>query len=210
LRRRSSFPTRLVHGTTFYHKRPLPEIPPAVHQLTIQKSEGNQGTRLWVDSLNGFLCLVDISAVELYPWNATVDDIERADQIIFYPDPGQGIERDFAIETSFRLQEVLEGEELQPWRKLTGAKGLHVMASLPSPLTHDRGPSYARHIVQRFAPADRQRYVTSAAPKKRAGHIFLDYLRNERCTTTIGTYSPRTSEGFSIAAPISWASSNAA
>jgi bifunctional non-homologous end joining protein LigD len=77
LRRRSSFPARLVHGTTFYRKRPLPQIPPAVHQLTIQKSEGNQGTRLWVDSLNGFLCLVDISAVELYPWNATVDDIER-------------------------------------------------------------------------------------------------------------------------------------
>src|SRR3954465_7872946 len=46
---------RHVHGTTFYHKGPLPkDIPAAVHQLVIQKREGGQGTRLWVDSLDGF------------------------------------------------------------------------------------------------------------------------------------------------------------
>lgn len=86
-------------------------------------------------------------------------------------------------------------------RKLTGGKGLHVMVSLPSPLTSDRGPSYARHMVQRLAPADRQRYVTSAAPKKRAGHTFLDYLRNERCTTTVGTYSLRAAKVFPLQRP---------
>src|SRR3954470_16429342 len=46
---------RHVHGTTFYHKGPLPKlIPPAVHQLRVEKREGGHGTRLWVDSLDGF------------------------------------------------------------------------------------------------------------------------------------------------------------
>jgi bifunctional non-homologous end joining protein LigD len=43
---------RHVHGTTFYHKGPLPkDIPDSVHQLHIRKREGGEGTRLWVDSL---------------------------------------------------------------------------------------------------------------------------------------------------------------
>jgi bifunctional non-homologous end joining protein LigD len=195
---------RHVHGTTFYHMGPLPEIPSAVHQLTIEKREGGQGTRLWVDTLDGFLGLVDIGAVELHPWNATVDDIERADQIVFDIDPGEGIAWDFVVETAFRLRQVLEHEELQPWAKLTGGKGLHVMASLPSPVTHDHAHSYARNIVHHLAHADPRRYVTSAAPERRAGRIFLDYLRNGRGTTAIGTYSPRAREGFPVAAPITW------
>lgn len=35
--------------------------------------------------------------------------------------------------------------------------------------------------------------------------IFLDYLRNGRGTTAIGTYSPRARAHFPIAAPVTWA-----
>jgi len=63
---------RHVRGTTFYHKGPLPkDIPQAFHQLRIEKRDGGEGIRLWVDSLDGFLGLVEIGAVELHPWNAT-------------------------------------------------------------------------------------------------------------------------------------------
>src|SRR5438045_4775037 len=59
---------RRVHGTTFYHKGPLPkEIPNSVHQLRIEKREGGSGTRLWVDNLDGLLDLVHLGAVELHP-----------------------------------------------------------------------------------------------------------------------------------------------
>src|SRR4051812_8700958 len=38
---------RHVHGTTFYHKGPLPkDIPTSVHQLHMRKREGGEGTRL--------------------------------------------------------------------------------------------------------------------------------------------------------------------
>jgi bifunctional non-homologous end joining protein LigD len=58
---------RHTHATTFYHKGPLPEIPPAAHQLMVHKRDGGIGTRLWVDDLAGFLGLVEIGAVELRP-----------------------------------------------------------------------------------------------------------------------------------------------
>src|SRR5206468_2656723 len=90
---------RHVHGTTFYHKGPLPkQIPAAVHQLRVEKREGGQGTRLWVDSLEGFLGLVEIGAVELHPWNACVDDIEHADRIVIDLDPGEGVSWEAVVE----------------------------------------------------------------------------------------------------------------
>jgi bifunctional non-homologous end joining protein LigD len=90
---------RHVHGTTFYHKGPLPEIPPAVHRLTVQKREGGEGTRLWVDNLEGLLGLVEIGAVELHPWNCKVEDIEHPDVLVFDLDPGDGVEWSFVRET---------------------------------------------------------------------------------------------------------------
>jgi bifunctional non-homologous end joining protein LigD len=74
---------RHVHGTTFYHKGALPQIPDSVHQLTIAKREGGEGVRLWVDSVDGLLGLVAMGAVELHPWNATVDDVEHPDRLVF-------------------------------------------------------------------------------------------------------------------------------
>ena len=83
---------RHVHGTTFYHKGLLPrDISSSVHQLHVQKREGGKGTRLWIDSLDGFLGLVAIGAVELHPWNANVKDVERADQLVIDLDPGEGV-----------------------------------------------------------------------------------------------------------------------
>ena len=47
------------------------------------------------------------------------------------------------------------------------------------------------------------RYLLSA-PAKRHKRIYIDYLRNGRGTTAIGTYSPRAREGFPLAAPVTW------
>jgi hypothetical protein len=44
----------------------------------------------------------------------------------------------------------------------------------------------------------------TSAPDKRAGHIFIDHLRNGRGTTAVGAWSPRARAGFPIAAPVSW------
>jgi bifunctional non-homologous end joining protein LigD len=195
---------RHTRGTTFYHKGPLPSIADDVHQLRIEKREGGQGVRVWVDSLAGILGLVEMDVVEVHPWAATVDDIEEADTLVFDLDPGDGIAWDFVVETAFRMRELLEGEGLKPWPKLTGGKGLHLMAPLPQTLRHDAAHNYARRLAQQLARTDPDRYVTSASLARRPGRLFIDYLRNGRGTTAVGAYSPRVREGFPIAAPVMW------
>jgi len=195
---------RHTRGTTFYHKGPLPPLPEGVHQLRIEKREGGQGVRLWVDDLSGLLGLVEIGVVEIHPSAATVDDYERADDLVFDLDPGDGVAWEFLVETALRLRDMLEAEGLVSWPKLTGGKGLHVMVPLTRPMTHDAAHVRSKRIAQCLAATASQRYITVADPAMRCGRIFIDYLRNGRGTTAVGTYSPRARPGFPIAAPATW------
>jgi bifunctional non-homologous end joining protein LigD len=89
------------------------------------------------------------------------------------------------------------------WPKLTGGKGVHLMAPLSEPILHDQAHRIARSLVSDFAARNPACYILSAQAK-RSGRIFLDYLRNGRGTTAIGTYSPRARQGLPIAAPVTW------
>ncbi|MEH2512162.1 bifunctional non-homologous end joining protein LigD [Nitrobacteraceae bacterium AZCC 1564] len=195
---------RHVHGTTFYHKGPLPkDIPGAVHKLRIRKREGGEGTRLWIDDLEGFLGLVEIGAVELHPWNAIVDDIEIADRIVIDLDPGVGIPWDAIVQAALRVRDIMRGEGFDPWPKLTGGKGVHLVAPFQERAPHDQAHKIARRLVSELAARFPDQYILSAQAE-RTGRIFLDYLRNGRGTTAIGPYSPRARDGFPIAAPVTW------
>jgi bifunctional non-homologous end joining protein LigD len=138
------------------------------------------------------------------PWNARIEDIEHPDRLGFDLDPGEGVAWEFVIETALRLRRMLKDEGLAPWPKLTGGKGLHLMAPLDRNIDHDQARASARRIAQRLAATAPDRYTFAAAPGKRAGRIFIDYLRNGRGTTAVGAWSPRARPGFPIAAPVSW------
>jgi bifunctional non-homologous end joining protein LigD len=200
-------PLKLVRhsrGTTFYHKGRLPPVPDSVHQLRIEKREGGEGVRLWVDDLAGLLGLVEMGVVEVHPWSATVDDYEHADQLVFDLDPGGGVGWEFMAATAFAMRALLKAEGFECWAKTTGGKGLHLVSPLPKLLTHDAAHACAKRIAQHLAETDSDRYVTVADPARRVGRIFIDYLRNGRGTTAVGTYSPRARPGFPIAAPVTW------
>jgi bifunctional non-homologous end joining protein LigD len=195
---------RHTHGITFYHKGRLPPIPSSVHQLRIEKRDGGEGVRVWVDDLNGLLGLVEMDAVELHPWAASVENIERPDRLVFDLDPGPGVAWEFVTETALTLRSMLDEEGYESWPKLTGGKGLHVMVPIEPRITHDQAREYCRKMAQRLASGAPDKYTISADPKQRVKRIYIDYLRNGRGNTAIGAFSPRARKGFSIAAPVSW------
>ncbi|MER8503626.1 DNA ligase D [Mesorhizobium sp. M0955] len=195
---------RHTQGVTFYHKGALPRIPAAVHQLRVQKREGGEGVRVWVDDLAGLRGLVEMDAVELHPWNATIDDIEHADRVVLDLDPGEGVEWAEVIETALALRDIMEAAGLESWPKVTGGKGIHLMAPLETKMTHDSARQLAKSLAQCLVDARPDRYLLSAAPAARTGRIFLDYLRNGRGNTAVGAFSPRARPGFPIAHPVTW------
>jgi hypothetical protein len=124
-----------------------------------------------VDDLEGLLGLVEMDAVELHPWAATVEDIEHPDRLVFDLDPGPGIQWAFAVETALILRDVLEEEGYESWPKLTGGKGLHLMVPIEPSISHDEAREYCRGIAERIARTAPERYTTSPDPKQRRGRI---------------------------------------
>jgi bifunctional non-homologous end joining protein LigD len=146
---------------------------------------------------------VEIGVIELHPWNSLVANFEHADRMVIDLDPGHGVDWDAVVDTALGLRKLMKEEGFETWPKLTGGKGIHLMAPLDRPLLHDQAHRIARRLASAFAARDPDHYILSAQAK-RSGRIFLDYLRNGRGTTAIGTYSPRAREGFPIACPVSW------
>jgi bifunctional non-homologous end joining protein LigD len=108
------------------------------------------------------------------------------------------------VETALKMRDLLQTEGLDSWPKLTGGKGLHLMAPVTPDLDHDEARLYCRDLSHRLEATAPARYLTVSDPTKRKGRIFIDYLRNGRGTTAIGAYSPRVRSGFPIAAPVTW------
>jgi bifunctional non-homologous end joining protein LigD len=138
------------------------------------------------------------------------DDIEHADRIVIDLDPGQDVEWGFVIEMALTMRDLLKTEGLKCWPKLTGSKGVHIMAPLTEPKTHDAARSYTRTLVQRLAELRPESYVVSLDPSVRTGWVFLVYLRNGRGNTAAGAWSPRVRPGFPIARPSHGAKSKTA
>jgi bifunctional non-homologous end joining protein LigD len=124
--------------------------------------------------------------------------------LVFDLDAGPGVSYAFVRDTALALREMLETEGFAPWPKLTGGKGVHLMVPITPDLDWDAAHGYCKDIAERLAATAPERYTTSAALEARKGRLFIDYLRNGRGTTAIGTYSPRARRGFPIAAPVGW------
>jgi bifunctional non-homologous end joining protein LigD len=194
---------RHVRGKTFMHQGPFPPVPDAVHQLKIEKATGEEGVRLWVDSLDGLLGLLSIDVVEIHPWGATVDDIEHPDMLVIDIDPGEGVEWAFVTETALSLRDMFKAEGIASWPKLSGSKGIHVMAPVDPDLNWESARAYCKSLAERVAATAPGCYTTSAR-QNRSGRIFLDYLRNVPSIAAIGTYSPRAKPGFAVAMRVTW------
>ena len=147
---------------------------------------------------------MQISALELHVWGSRAGHIDQPDIIVFDLDPAEDLAWSNVVDAAFLIKERLEALGLNAFLRLTGGKGLHVVVPVvPGP----RWPSvkrFARTFVNEIVREDSGRFTPLMAKNRRGGKIFLDYLRNDRESTAIASYSPRARAGAPVALPIEW------
>ena len=163
-------------------RQPTSDLPKAVRRVRIDGHD-----LVWIDSVEGLLGLVEIGAVELSAWNATIDDLARPDMLVFSLPAGEGNEWKKAVETALRLRGLLQAEGLESWPKLTGGPELHVMVPIEPDLNWQEAQRYSEEIAKRVAGA------------------IVDCRYNKRGVAAIAAFSPRALPGFPIAVPLEWA-----
>ncbi len=99
---------------------------------------------------------------------------------------------------------TLERAGLRPFLKTTGGKGLHVVVPIRPTITWTQAKDFCRAVAESMAAAQPDRYVATASKAKRAGKIFIDWLRNAEGATAVAPYSVRARAGAPVATPIHW------
>lgn len=166
--------------------------------------EEGDNSLIAIDSLDGLIGLVQGATLEIHPWQAGLDDLEKPDQMVIDLDPGDGVAWSAVLHAAREARERLEAAGLAAFVKMTGGKGLHVVAPLRPAAGWEAVKGFARGVAEAMAGDDPRRFIAKATKAERKGRIFVDYLRNGRGATAIAPYSTRARQGATVAMPLGW------
>ena len=187
----------------FYQKHLGKGAPDAIGHVDIAE-DGETVAYPVIDDLAGLIGLVQMNVIEIHPSGATAAKLETPDRITFDLDPDEGLAWPRVTEAAIDIREALLAIGLQSFAKTTGGKGLHVVVPLQPKLGWDEVKAFTKWVADQFVAQSPERFTANQAKRARRGRIYIDYLRNSRGATAIGTYSPRARAGAPVSTPLFW------
>jgi bifunctional non-homologous end joining protein LigD len=190
-----------IEGQCFYQKHANESVPEAVARVRVSRGEAPYAM---VNDLAGLVSLVQIGVLELHVWGARADRLDRPDLCVFDIDPDESVPWARVVETAIALRDHLAELELATFARVTGGKGVHVVAPLVRRAGWDELRAFSKGIAQSFARAAPDHYTAVMSKAKRKGKIYIDWVRNTREATAIASYSTRARPGAPVAVPVTW------
>jgi bifunctional non-homologous end joining protein LigD len=187
----------------FFQKHSWAGLSDFILRDTVRDEAGEEEVLL-VKDISGVVALVQAGVLEIHPWGATIDDVERPDRITMDLDPGEGVDWPGVIAGAREVRQRLDTLGLESFVKTTGGKGLHVVVPLTPKAGWEDVKAFARELAESMEADSPQRYISKATKKARSGLIYVDYLRNGRGATAIAAYSTRARPGAPVSVPLAW------
>ncbi|WEK44923.1 MAG: DNA ligase D [Candidatus Sphingomonas colombiensis] len=188
----------------FFQKHDAGSFGDDVKQVGILERDGHREPYLFVDAPAGLLACVQMGTIEFHGWGARIEDIEKADRLVFDLDPDESLQFKDVVSAAFHLHDMLGEMGLVTFPMVTGGKGIHVIAPLTPSAEWPEVKDFAYRFAVALAQAEPKRFTAALAKAKRTGRIFIDYLRNQRGATAIMPYSARSRDFAPIAVPLTW------
>ena len=189
----------------FFQKHVNAWVPPGIKTIDIQdKVNATPEPYLTLDTAEALISLAQMNVLEIHPWGTTNDDLEHPDRLIFDLDPDAELPWLTVAAAAAEVRQRLKNAGLESFLKLTGGKGLHIVAPIKPTLTWAELKSAAHTFVLAMERDNPELYLTKMTKSSRVGKIFLDYLRNQRGATAVAPYSPRARAGATISLPLPW------
>jgi bifunctional non-homologous end joining protein LigD len=183
----------------FFQKHAWAGLHPSVSRVRDREEE-----LLVIHDLQGLTSLVQAGVLEIHPWGAAVDDLDRPDRMIFDLDPGEDVPWPEVITAAFEVRARLKAAGLESFVKISGGKGLHIVVPLRPKHSWDEVKEFARRLAAGMAKDAPRRYTAQPGSKRRTGRVFVDYLRNVRGATAVAAYSTRARSGAPVSTPLDW------
>lgn len=188
----------------FFQKHDAGSFGEAVRHVAIEEKDGETEPYLYIDTPEGLMTCVQMGTIEFHGWGARIEDVEKADRLVFDLDPDVGLDFEAVRSAAFRFRDILATIGLETFPMVTGGKGVHVIAPLTPEAEWPEVKDFARRLAIAVAQAEPAKFTAALPKAQRKGRIFVDYLRNQRGATAVMPYSVRSREGAPVAAPVTW------
>ena len=136
-----------------------------------------------------FIEIIQMGAIEIHPWGASVDDIDHPDRLIFDLDPAPDVPFEAVKLAAQDLRQRLKRKGLESMLKCTGGKGPACHGSARGKGRMGRRKSFrARRLPMKWLQRRPSAYIATMTKAKRNGKIFIDFFRNDYTATAIADF----------------------
>jgi len=194
-----------AEGEFFYMKRAPSPRPDWIETCTIPHRSGNIIDFPIVQDLASLMWLINLGCIDLNPWYARCNDVDRPDFLHFDLDPTPGATFVQMRRAAVIVRDTLAELDLPSYAKTTGSRGIHVYTPI------ERGPlqkevwtvakTIAVFLASRHPKLITEEYRIAKRPEKR---VLVDYNQNAWGRTLASVYSVRPTPRATVSTPVTW------
>jgi bifunctional non-homologous end joining protein LigD len=194
-----------VAGDFFFMKRAPSPRPPWIETCAIEHGSGNVIDFPIIRDLPSLLWVINLGCIDLNPWYARCDDVDRPDYLHFDLDPVKGANWEQILETATVVHDALAKLKLPSFIKTTGSRGFHIYVPIVRGPTQKEVWSFAKQVAISLAALRPDlitaEYRIAKRPDKR---VLVDYNQNAWGRTLASVYSVRPQAEATVSTPITW------
>jgi bifunctional non-homologous end joining protein LigD len=192
-------------GEFFFMKRAPSPRPEWIETCRIGHRSGNVIDFPIVQDAASLLWLVNLGCIDLNPWYARCDDVDRPDYLHFDLDPMPRATFERVREAALLVRRALEGLGMPCYAKTTGSKGIHVYVPIVRGPTQKEVWAFAKRFA--FALATQRPKILTAEyriAKRPPNRVLVDYNQNAWGRTLASIYSVRPHPKAAVSTPVTW------
>ncbi|HEV8672812.1 MAG TPA: non-homologous end-joining DNA ligase [Methylomirabilota bacterium] len=192
-------------GPFFFMKRTPKPRPPWLETCAIEHGSGNVIDFPMIQDTLALLWVINLGCIDLNPWYARCDDVDRPDFLHFDLDPTPGASLAQIAQAAHRVREILGELGLTSLVKTTGSRGLHVYVPIVRGPTQKEvwtlAKALAFELARRHPELITAEYRVARRPPQ---HAVADYNQNAWGRTLASVYSVRPTPRATVSTPLTW------
>lgn len=194
-----------IDGEGWFQKN-VPQGAPEWLTLTTvsRRRQGGSTTHIVLDEAATLVYVANLAAIELHMATALADGPDHPLEVIFDLDPPKGAPAGVVRSAARRCRDLLVELGIEPRLKSSGSSGFHVHVLLDGQVPREEARDFAQAIAVVLAGRHPRELTAEHRVDKRAGRVFVDWLRNSPAQTVVVPYSVRARDGAPVATPMDW------
>jgi bifunctional non-homologous end joining protein LigD len=194
-----------IAGDFFFMKRAPSPRPKWIETCAIEHASGNVIDFPVIRDLASLLWVINLGCIDLNPWYARCDDVDRPDYLHFDLDPVKEATWEQMLETASLVHDALNQLKLPSFIKTTGSRGFHIYVPIVRGPTQREVWTFAKQFAISLAALRPDLITAEYRIAKRPRHrVLVDYNQNAWGRTLASVYSVRPQPHATVSTPITW------